>query len=113
MRTFSDIPGRDMVFLQYGFEDGLEGAKIAKNFVYILDIGVVSLRYGFQHVFVNWKMWKIFLYKQYTEIVSLRSGSFHDSLDVNCLRMFSGIPGKGMISLQYVFSYDALGHVYV
>ena len=60
---------------------------------------------------VNSKMWKIFLYKQCTEMVSLESGFFNDFLDVICLRMFSHIPGKGMISLQYVFSYDALGDI--
>ena len=57
-------------------------------------------------------MWKMFPYKQYTEMVSLENGFFHGILDVNWLRMFSDIPGKGMAYLQYVFSYDSLGDVY-
>ena len=36
-------------------------------------------------------------------MVSLQSGIFHEFSDLNCMRMFSDIPGKGMVSLQSGF----------
>ena len=52
----------------------------------------------------------MFFDKEYTEMVSLQSGFFHDFSDLKSLRMFSDIPGKGMVSLQCVFSYDSLDY---
>ena len=54
----------------------------------------------------------MFCYKEYIEMVSLQGGFFHDFSDLNLMRMFSDIPGKGTVSLQYAFSHESLDNLH-
>src|SRR5688572_20258208 len=102
------MSGTGKVFLQYVFEHDLVGEKIGNNSFYISHIGVVFLLYEFCHDCAAMKMCEMFFYKEYTKIVCLLGGFFHDFSDLNVMRMFVDILGKGMVFLQYVFSYESL-----
>ena len=54
----------------------------------------------------------VYFGNDFTKLSQTRSGFFHDVSELKRMRTFSDISGKGMVSLQYVFSCASLDDFY-